>query len=203
MQKDFAPKAKRPAGARFLRGARVAHGARNAKDKTPRVFSAGSFVAGVVCCAIAVFAVEHAPPLAAFLPGDEHVAEESVAAAAPKLKYEFMDRLPKEVVRTHVDPYQPVLEAPAADPGTQVYLLQAASFLRENDAHAMRAELLLEGMEANVSEVPRAAGGAWHRVLVGPFADRVEMRRALTQLRAKDIPALPLVRETSGGQTPG
>ena len=197
MQKDYAPKAKRPVRLRFRRGAR------NAKSRTPRAFSPGSFVAGVVCCAIAVFAIDHAPPLAAFLPGDEQPAEKSAPVAAPPLAYEFIHRLPKDVVRTYVDPYQPSLEEAAVEPANRVYLLQAASFLRQEDAHAMRAELLLEGMDATVSEVSRAAGGVWHRVLVGPFANRVDMRRALTQLRTKDIPALPLVRDAGIGQPSG
>ena len=70
-----------------------------------------------------------------------------------------------------------------------IYLLQAASFRNKDDADAMRAALLLEGLNASLDEV-RRADGALHRVMVGPFASERAMERTLTQLRAKDIPAM-------------
>lgn len=200
MTKDYAPKPRAKAGRRRA----------GAKKTAPswRAFSPGSFVGGVVCCAVAVLALDHAPALAAWLTAEPAPAQD-VDAATPDerpLTYEFIHRLPSEVVRTHVEPYEPP-PADAADTSgaenaenappseAHVYLLQAGSFLRGDDAEAMRAELLLEGMTAKVSRVPRASGGAWHRVLVGPFADRDAMRRGLTKLRDLDIPALPLVRK--------
>ena len=185
MQKDYAPKAKRQSRSQ-------------AKRSISRVlplgsFSPGSFVAGVVCCAVVALAIDHAAAVAAWFGGaapSEAVAAPK-AAAAPALTYEFMQRLPSEVVRADAAPYEDTAPADAVD---RVYLLQAASFPRREDADAMRAELLLEGMDATVSAVRRRGGGAWHRVLVGPFANHTEMRRARTKLRAKDIPALPLVR---------
>lgn len=70
-----------------------------------------------------------------------------------------------------------------------LHLLQAASFRDKDEANAMRATLLLEGMNASVSEAARA-DGAWHRVMVGPFATERDLESALTQLRARDIPAM-------------
>lgn len=196
MTKDYAPKARAKAPRRR---------AGTKQTKAPGAkFSPGSFVGGVVCCAVAVLALDHLPALAALLASAPSQADEAVAGASAEtpLTYEFIHRLPNEVVRTHVTPYEPppanaadgAADAPAS--AAHVYLLQAASFLRSDDAEAMRAELLLEGMTATVSRVPRANGdGAWHRVLVGPFLDRTAMRRGLTRLRELDIPALPLVRK--------
>lgn len=69
------------------------------------------------------------------------------------------------------------------------YLLQAASFRDRDEANAMRARLLLEGLNASINEAPQASGD-WHRVMVGPFASERELQGALTQLRAKDIAAV-------------
>lgn len=77
-----------------------------------------------------------------------------------------------------------VSEAPAS-----AYLLQAASFRDKDDANAMRATLLLEGMNAAVNEAPNA-DGAWYRVVVGPFANEGDLEQTLTQLRTRDIPAV-------------
>lgn len=195
---DYARRAsKRPVrrGASAKRGAvaKVAKKARLAR----RAFSPGSFVAGVICCAIAMLAIDWAPARSDQRPGGPASAREAAAHLPTDLPltYEFIHRLPSDVVRTHVTPYEPAADgAPGNASESHVYLLQAASFLRRDDAEAMRAELLLEGMDANVSKVPRKGGGAWHRVLVGPFPDRTEMARALTKLRERDIPALPLVR---------
>lgn len=70
-----------------------------------------------------------------------------------------------------------------------LHLLQAASFRDKDEANALRATLLLEGMNVSVSEAARA-DGAWHRVMVGPFATERDLESALTQLRARDIPAM-------------
>lgn len=120
------------------------------------------------------------------------------AAALPTLTYEFIDRLPNDEVVTNVVPYQPPPQGSEAASPPRTYLLQAASFRNRDDADAMRADLILEGMTVAISTVPRPAGGAWHRVLVGPFPGQREMRRALSRLRQKDIPAMPILYAPAG-----
>lgn len=203
MTRDYAPKAsKRPS-----RRAAMGKQARRAK----RAFSTGSFLGGVVCGAVALMLIDYVPGLSGLLTAEPTQADAAVPDAETErpLTYEFIHRLPSEVVRTHVEPYEPPPpgaaggEQAAGPAEPQVYLLQAGSFLRSDDAEAMRAELLLEGMQAKVSVAPRTGGRTWHRVLVGPFPNRAEMTRALSQLRGKDIPALPLVRPSAPAeQTP-
>lgn len=142
-------------------------------------------------------------------------APPSEAAAKPALTYEFINRLPTEEVVTNVTPYVPPplasdesSAAAADDPSGDApsgaiepvpYFLQAASFRHRDDADAMRARLLLEGMQVAVNAVPRPSGGTWHRVLVGPFENKREMQRALSQLRTKDIPAMPVAAAPPAG----
>ena len=122
------------------------------------------------------------------------------AAGKPALVYEFIHRLPTDEVVTNVTPYVPPA-SPTDDSraGTEsaAYLLQAASFRHRDDADAMRARLLLEGMQVAVNAVPRPGGGTWHRVLVGPFESKREMERTLSELRAKDIPAMQVASTPS------
>lgn len=80
-------------------------------------------------------------------------------------------------------------ESGASERAASTYLLQAASFRDKDDANAMRATLLLEGMNAAVNEAPNA-DGAWYRVVVGPFTSEGDLERTLTQLRTRDIPAV-------------
>ena len=200
MTKDYAPKASK----RAPRRAAVAKQARRAKQ----AFSLGSFLGGAVCGAVWLMVIDHFP-LSRLFTAEPTQADEAATEtpAEHPVTYEFIHRLPTEEVLTHVEPYQPPPPGLSADPAepseAPVYLLQAASFLRSDDAEAMRAELLLEGMQATVSVVPRPGGRTWHRVLVGPFADRTKMTRALTALRGKDIPALPLVRKAPPKQDAG
>lgn len=81
------------------------------------------------------------------------------------------------------------VQASASEAPASAYLLQAASFRDKDDANAMRATLLLEGMNAAVNEAPNA-DGAWYRVVVGPFANEGDLEQTLTQLRTRDIPAV-------------
>lgn len=199
MTKDYAPKVKRgphPFRFDFWRG-KSARG-KGARQKNA-AFSPGSFFAGVGCCAALALAIDLGRALFGADAGSDGAtpgiaAAEVAADTAPALTYEFINRLPADVVKTNVERYEPstAKAAEAADP--RVYLLQAAAFPHADDADMMRAELLLAGMQVSLNKVPRAGGGDWHRVMVGPFPNRKEMQRALSQLRARDIPALPLVR---------
>lgn len=74
------------------------------------------------------------------------------------------------------------------------YMLQAASLRSREDADALRARLILDGLSAPVQVVRHPDGGARHRVLVGPFAEEEPMRRVQETLRAKDIAALAMQR---------
>ena len=74
------------------------------------------------------------------------------------------------------------------------YMLQAASLRSREDAEAMRARLILDGLSAPVLVVRHPDGGARHRVLVGPFDEERPMRRVQETLRAKNIAALAMRR---------
>lgn len=113
---------------------------------------------------------------------------------ASDIDWEFIKRLPNTEVKTGVEPVErPVL----ADSEPREYVLQAAQFLREEDARVMQAELMLDGFPVSIATRPRDLGGAWHRVLVGPYAAEPDAQQALAQLLDRDIPAQILARPLS------
>lgn len=180
-------------------------------------FSGRSFGIGTFFGAALALALIYGPDLLAIFAGKEQADAPPGQPTTPALTYEFMNLLPNEEVVTGVVPFaaaerrEDVPETPeqaanaptvavaapaagrAADiPDATEYLLQAASFRSRDEADALRAELLLDGMAAAVNAVTGPAGAEWHRVMVGPFAGRAEMERHLTRLRSKDIAALPV-----------
>lgn len=114
---------------------------------------------------------------------------------AMNIDWEFIDRLPNTEVKTGVEP---VAQPAVADSEPREYVLHAAQFLREEDAQVMQAELMLDGLPVSLSTSPRDLGGAWYRVLVGPYATEPDAQQALGQLRDRDIPAQILARPMSG-----
>lgn len=71
------------------------------------------------------------------------------------------------------------------------YHLQVASFRSEADADRLRAELILEGMNA-YQQTRKVKGKAWYRVMIGPFKNRSKLNHAQDVLASKNISALVL-----------
>ena len=81
---------------------------------------------------------------------------------------------------------QPVPEpAPPASAQT-TYYLQAGAFRTQNDAEAMRARILMLGMNTTV-QAAQLNGSTIHRVRVGPFKGIDEMNRARSVLSDEKI----------------
>lgn len=114
---------------------------------------------------------------------------------ASNIDWEFIKRLPNTEVRTGVEP---VDQPTVAESEPKEYVLHAAQFLRQEDAQVMQAELMLDGLPVSLSTSPRDLGGAWYRVLVGPYATEPDAQQALGQLRDRDIPAQILARPLAG-----
>ncbi|MEE9254347.1 MAG: SPOR domain-containing protein [Pseudomonadales bacterium] len=153
----------------------------------------GSFVTGAVVgfgAALVLQQMDHLPDL------EDLTRPVEARAATPdaeprKPRFEFYEMLAKLEVLV------PVVEAlEGKDPRDDepIYLLQAASFRRSEDADRLRASLLLLGFDVETHSVT-LDGNVWHRVMVGPFASRSDRRHAQSRLRTEDIDALPLARK--------
>lgn len=126
------------------------------------------------------------------LPPDQDgatAAEESAAAEAPA-SYDFYEMLPKfEVVvpEKEREVKRDIPTSPIERPG--VYVLQAGSYRRLEDAERIKKQLGLQGIAANVQRVSVDAD-VWHRVRIGPLNDLDEINRLRTRLRNAELDAL-------------
>ena len=73
------------------------------------------------------------------------------------------------------------------EPG--LYVLQAGSFSRYEDADRRRAELALQGIESSIQRVT-IDDRTYHRVRIGPIDDLDQLNMLRSRLRAARIDAL-------------
>lgn len=109
---------------------------------------------------------------------------------APPRRYEFFSVLP-EVER--VVPEREIAERmaePAPEP-TRTYTLQAGSFRASADAEALKAQITLLGLSAEVQSVT-VDDSTWHRVRVGPFDSARSADGARRRLQDNGMEALVL-----------
>ena len=121
----------------------------------------------------------------------------SAAAAAGDAEegaknYDFYEMLPNfEVVvpekDREVSRERDTTPATIERPG--VYVLQAGSYRKPEEAERIRAQLKIQGIDANVQRVS-VDEDVWHRVRIGPITDLTELNRLRARLRAADLDAL-------------
>jgi cell division protein FtsN len=120
-------------------------------------------------------------------------ARPEAAAPAPEQKesrFTFYDMLPNfEVVIPEQEPdvTADVEPRPVVTPG--LYVLQAGSFTRYEDADRRRAELALQGIESTIQRVT-IDDSTYHRVRIGPTDDLEELNMLRSRLRAAKIDAI-------------
>jgi cell division protein FtsN len=105
-------------------------------------------------------------------------------------RFTFYNVLPNfEVVIPEQEPDVTADVEPQAviEPG--VYVLQAGSFSRFEDADRRRAELALQGIESNIQRVT-IDDRTYHRVRIGPIDDLGELNMLRSRLRVAKIDVL-------------
>jgi len=93
--------------------------------------------------------------------------------------------------------------APKNPPSAQAeenveYLLQVASFRSAEEAQQVRAELSLLNLSARIEASAATDGNTWHRVIVGPFANRSQLAKARDTLLSNRYAAMLLKRKRGG-----
>ncbi|MGB5247782.1 MAG: SPOR domain-containing protein [Woeseia sp.] len=115
---------------------------------------------------------------------------ENPAIAPLEKRFDFYDMLPNfEVIipEQESDVVKDRQPQSVVDPG--VYILQAGSFSRYEDADRRRAELALQGIESTIQRVA-IDERTYHRVRIGPISDLDELNLLRSRLRAAKIDAL-------------
>jgi cell division protein FtsN len=136
---------------------------------------------------------QNLPGASAEAPHPEPRAGTAVSDAEEGAKsYDFYQMLPNfEVVVPEKD-REVARErdsAPAHIERPGVYVLQAGSYRAQAEADRIRAQLKLQGIDANVQRVA-VDDDVWHRVRIGPITDLAELNRLRTRLRAAELDAL-------------
>jgi len=102
-------------------------------------------------------------------------------ARKDKKHYDFYTMLPQEKVE--------VPKALATEPNAPAYyqfMLQTGAFNSVADADRVRAELIMQGFDAQIRS-STSDKGTVHRLIVGPFPNRSRMAKARSMLIAKGV----------------
>lgn len=115
-------------------------------------------------------------------------AAASAAAEEPReSRFTFYDMLPNfEVVIPEQEPDVRKDVEPRAVVTPGLYILQAGSFTRYEDADRRRAELALQGIESTIQRVT-IDDKTYHRVRIGPTENLDELNMLRSRLRAAKI----------------
>ncbi len=112
------------------------------------------------------------------------------AAEQKESRFTFYDMLPNfEVVIPEQEPDVTAEVEPRAVVTPGLYILQAGSFTRFEDADRRRAELALQGIESTIQRVT-IDDNTYHRVRIGPTDDLEELNLLRSRLRAAKIDAI-------------
>lgn len=148
-------------------------------------FSIG-FIFGVFVCGLAYLSGVAPEPQSFDTSG---AADSEQRPESPKPRFDFYTLLPEQKIELpDVEPLEQRQSTPISH-----YLLQAGSFRRLEDADRRRAELILLGMDATISDT-KGSNGRWYRVQVGPFETRSKLAKARGTLANRGIDTLLLKR---------
>ena len=157
------------------------------------MFHGPSFSAGTIIGAIIVFTMAYAPEL---LVNSAKLSEVGGATKETEqiVEITFPQLLRESEVATNTSTYQVAAIRKNTDPNLNSIRYQAASFRNPEDAEKLRARLLLNNLDANIT-VKRLNQIDWHRVVIGPFKDPGSAMTAKSKLNELNIPSIPLQQE--------
>jgi len=118
-------------------------------------------------------------------------SDEAAALADEANKsYDFYEMLPKFEVVVPEKEQEVKRDLPSSSiERLGVYVLQAGSYRKLEDAQRVRQQLALQNIEANVQRVS-VDSDVWHRVRIGPLTDLAEVNRLRDKLRVAEFNAL-------------
>ena len=105
-----------------------------------------------------------------------------------KSQFDFYTLLPEmEVVIPETDDLSGSNQRHAGADEKEIYVLQAGSFRRFDEADTLKANLALIGINANIQTVAINGEDTWYRVRIGPYKDFSQLRKTRSRLRQNDI----------------
>jgi cell division septation protein DedD len=73
-----------------------------------------------------------------------------------------------------------------------IYLIQVSSFKNKDDAESLKVKLMLLNFEVFTEVYEKSTDDVWHRVVVGPFANKRESSQARKKLAENNFDSLLL-----------
>jgi len=101
--------------------------------------------------------------------------------------------IPKNIETPAVQQRSQPVQAAGQVPEKEMYLLQLGSFPNAVDADNLKARLAMLGLEASVQVAEVPDKGVWHRVHMGPYAGREEVKNVQLILKQNGISATPIL----------
>ncbi len=172
MSKDYAKKSRQPS--------------RNGSSIPGWVWLITGIVTGAFAMLLVYLSGLTPPPPASQPPP---VASSSAKPEQEKPVFEFYDTLMNNEVIAPPQADNRQTSTPAV-----TYMLQAASFKKLPDADSLKAQLILEGLDASIAQFNNH-GELYHRVMVGPFTDTDKMAQAKKTLAAHNISPIVLQKK--------
>ena len=196
MSHDFAKKraAQKSNKAKPKSAPRKSSNKKSSKAKAPEhnsswMWFVTGFIGGVFVCALAYIS-GIAPKPQELAEQSRRKAQQQVDKPAAKPRFDFYIDLQQKIELPPVAAIEPERQSTPISH----YLLQAGSFRRNEDADRRRAELILLGLDATISET-HGSNGKWYRVQVGPFESRSKLAKARSVLANKGIDTLLMKRK--------
>lgn len=111
--------------------------------------------------------------------------------AEPGIDFEYEQELQTSEVPVQIDAVE-TAQRPTQRAGDHL-MLQAGSFRSAAEADRLRVTIMTLGLgTVEAREVRLTESDIWHRVLVGPFNDDAELRKAQDRLAEAEIQAFPV-----------
>jgi len=204
MTHDFKPKKNQPKASKSSRGQRKSTAARRAPAPQKAPFPKGllvvalmlisSFAYGLYYLSTHSRSVDNEDSLQSVVKQATKTAPDKTASIEEKnsTQFEFYSLLPKQAPVLSSDPAQrPHSNQPARN---YHYMLQAGAFKKKDDAERRRAELILNGYEAQLEPTKYSNGKTWYRLLIGPFNSQSKLAKVRSDLLQSNIETLVIKR---------
>ena len=68
-----------------------------------------------------------------------------------------------------------------------IYTLQAGAFTKQQEADALKAKLILDGLDTSIQKFDNSQGQSFYRVIVGPVTSQEKLAQAKTVLAQHNI----------------
>lgn len=105
------------------------------------------------------------------------------AEEASDSDFNFHEMLENKTVEVPAEDSKPLIK----NTTKKRYIMQCGSFRKKAQAESLRAQIALNGFEANINSTISKSGSRWYRVTLGPYESKRTAERERHQLERNNI----------------